>query len=465
MTQESKVLAALSDSDISAKNGSFLSQRTIRRPARVEGIGLHTGRSVRVEFKPAPADSGITFVRSDLAGSEPIVASVATILDANRRPRRTSIGNGRVEVHTIEHLMASCFGSGIDNLLVEVNGEEIPGLDGSAHPFIEIFRQAGIQEQMIPRRPVQIREPVWIEEDSAAVAILPDEAFRISYTLSYPVASLSAQFFSATVTPEFFEAQVAPSRTFCLAQEVEALRKIGLGKGATYENTVVVEPNGRIVGNHLRYPDEFVRHKVLDLIGDLYLLGRPILGHVMAIRSGHALNLKLLQRLRQNLERGREGGIKAQYVELEATSMDIFAIERILPHRYPFLLVDRIVEMVPDRRAVGLKNVTINEPFFRGHFPKRPVMPGVLIIEALAQVSGILLLNKPENLGKYAYFVAMDNVRFRRTVLPGDALILESEVLKLRSKTGQMRTRALVDGKVVTEADLMFALLEGDGKL
>ncbi|MBI3318102.1 MAG: bifunctional UDP-3-O-[3-hydroxymyristoyl] N-acetylglucosamine deacetylase/3-hydroxyacyl-ACP dehydratase [Candidatus Omnitrophica bacterium] len=447
------------------ENPQAVNQKTIRRSARVEGVGLHTGKSVRVEFKPAPSDSGITFVRTDLAGSPPIVAAVASILDANRRPRRTSIGNGVVEVHTIEHLMASCFGLGIDNLLVEISGEEVPGLDGSAHPFLEIFKQAGLQEQEAPRRVVQVREPVWVEEDSAVVAVLPDERFRISYTLSYPVPSLSSQYFSAAVTPQIFESQVAPSRTFCLAQEVEALRKTGLGKGATYENTVVVDGNGKILNNHLRYPDEFVRHKVLDLIGDLYLLGRPLQGHVLAIRSGHALNLKLLQRLRQMMERGREGGIKATYIEPEATSLDIFAIQRILPHRYPFLLVDKVVELVPERRAVGIKNVTINEPFFAGHFPKRPVMPGVMIIEALAQVGGILLLNKPENLGKYAYFVAMDSVRFRRTVLPGDTLTLEAEVLKIRSKTGQMRTRALVEGRVVAEADLMFALLEGDEKL
>lgn len=465
MVTELKNATALADAELSVRNEPSANQRTIRRTARVEGIGLHTGCAVRVDFKPAPPDSGITFVRTDLAGTAPVTASVASVLDANRRPRRTSIGNSRVEVHTIEHLMASCFGLGIDNLLVELSGEEVPGLDGSAHPFIEIFKQAGLQDQPVPRRVIQIREPVWIEDESAAVAVLPDDAFRISYTLSYPVPSLAAQFFSATVTPELFEAELSPSRTFCLAQEVEALRRIGLGKGATYENTVVIEPTGRVINNHLRYPDEFVRHKVLDLIGDLYLLGRPIQGHVMAIRSGHALNLKLIQKLRQSLERGREGGIKAQHVEPEATALDINAIERILPHRYPFLLVDRVLELVPDKRAVGMKNVTINEPFFAGHFPKRPVMPGVMIIEALAQVSGILLLNKPENLGKYAYFVAMDNVRFRRTVLPGDTLMLEADVLKLRSKTGQIRTRALVEGKVAAEADLMFALLEGDEKL
>ncbi len=440
-------------------------QRTIRRPARVEGVGLHSGRRSQVEFKPAPSDNGIAFIRTDLAGSQPVAASITNILDASRRPRRTSIGQGAVEVHTIEHLMAGCYASGVDNLLVELNGEEVPGLDGSAYPFVELLRQAGFQEQEAPRQVIPVREPVWIEEDSAIVAVLPDEAFRVSYTLSYPIPGLKAQFFSANLTSPFLETELAPSRTFCLAQEVEALRRIGLGRGANYENTVVVDAEGRVINNRLRFPDEFVRHKVLDLIGDLYLLGRPLQAHVIAIRSGHALNLRLVQKLRQTLERGREGGIQAQFVEPEATALDIFAIERILPHRYPFLLVDRIVELVPDQRAVGLKNVTINEPFFAGHFPKRPVMPGVMIIEALAQVSGILLLNKPENLGKYAYFVAMDNVKFRRTVLPGDTLRLEAEVLKLRSKTGQMRTRALVEEKVVAEGDLMFALLEGDGKL
>ncbi|MCM8811474.1 MAG: UDP-3-O-acyl-N-acetylglucosamine deacetylase [Candidatus Omnitrophica bacterium] len=440
-------------------------QQTIKRPVRIEGVGLHTGCSVRAEFRPAPPDSGILFQRTDLAGTGPIRASVSAILDASRRLRRTSIGNSAVEVHTIEHLMASCVGLGIDNLLVELNNEEVPGLDGSAYPFLEIFKQAGLQEQNAAKKMIQIREPVWVEDEAAVVAVFPSETFRVSYTLSYPVPGLTAQFFSASVTPQLFETDLAPSRTFCLAQEVEALRKIGLGKGANYENTVVVDNTGRVVNNHLRYPDEFVRHKVIDLIGDMYLLGRPLQGHVLAFRSGHALNLKLIHKIQQTLDRGRESGIKAQYIEPEASSLDILAIERILPHRYPFLLVDKVTEIVPDKRASGVKNVTINEQFFTGHFPKRPVMPGVLIIEALAQLSGLLLLNKPENLGKYAYFIAMDNVRFRRTVLPGDTLHLETEVLKLRTKTGQMRTRALVDGKVAAEADLMFALLEGDEKL
>ncbi|PIQ82403.1 MAG: 3-hydroxyacyl-[acyl-carrier-protein] dehydratase FabZ [Candidatus Omnitrophica bacterium CG11_big_fil_rev_8_21_14_0_20_64_10] len=445
-------------------NPAAENQRTIQRVMRVEGVGLHTGKPVRVKFKPAPANSGIRFQRIDMGGSQPVEAAVTSVLEAAKRPRRTSIGNGRVEVHTVEHLMSACFGAGIDNLLVEIQGEEVPGLDGSAYPFLEIFKQAGAEVQPAPRRPIQIREPIWVEEKDAAVAIFPDDKFKISYTLSYPVRGLEAQFYSNEVTPKRFEKELAPSRTFCMASEVEQLRKIGLGKGANYENTVVVESNGRVINNHLRYADEFVRHKVLDLIGDLNLMGRPIHGHVVAIRSGHTLNIRFAQRLRQWLDRGRESGILAQYVEPEAVTLDIHAIQRILPHRYPFLLVDRVIEMVPDKRAVGIKNVTINEQFFVGHFPKRPVMPGVMMIEALAQLCGILLLNKAENLGKYAYFVAMDDVKFRRAVLPGDTLVLEAEVLKLRSKTGQMRTRALVEGKPAVEATLMFALLEGEDK-
>jgi len=315
------------------------------------------------------------------------------------------------------------------------------------------------------RRPIQIREPIFVEEGDSALAIFPDDKFRVSYTLSYPVKGLTAQFFSQEVTPKLYEREIAPCRTFCLASEVEALRSIGLGKGANYENTVVVEQNGSVVNNHLRFQDEFVRHKVLDLIGDLFLMGRPLQGHVMAIRSGHSLNIRFMQRVRQWLERARESGIQAEYVEPEAIELDITTIKRILPHRYPFLLLDKVIELVAEKRAVGIKNVTINEPFFQGHFPKRPVMPGVLILEALAQLSGILLINKAENLGKYTYFIAMNDVKFRKTVLPGDTLVLEADVDKLRSKTGRVRTRALVEGQVVAEATLMFAIAEGDDKL
>lgn len=439
-----------------------LRQRTIRRDAALEGVGLHTGQSVRVKFRPAEADAGIRFVRTDLDGRPEIPVKPSMILDLAKRPRRTSVGHGTGEVHTIEHLMATCYGLGVTNLLVEISGEEVPGLDGSAFPFLETLKYAGVVEQDATRQPLVIKDPIWAEEGSASLMVLPSDEFRLSYTMSYPHPALNAQFFSRVDPKKTFEQELAPSRTFCMADEVDALRRQGMGKGATYENTVVVGPQG-VLNNKLRFPDEFVRHKALDLLGDLYVLGRPIQGHVIAVRSGHSLNLKLVQRLKQAVDREFEGGIPASHVEPGATHLDSTMIQRILPHRYPFLMVDRIVHLEEDVRAVGVKSVTINEPFFPGHFPGHPVMPGVMILEALAQVAGILMLNKRENAGKYAYFVAIDGVKFRRTVLPGDQLMLEAEVLKLRSKTGQMRTRALVDGKVVTEADMMFALVDGDG--
>ena len=437
-------------------------QRTIRRDAAIEGVGLHTGKTVRIRFRPADAHGGIRFVRTDLDGKPEVQVAPAMILDTARRPRRTSVGSGSVEVHTIEHLMATCYGLGVTNLTIEINGEEVPGLDGSAFPFLETMKYAGLVDQDAYRQPLIVKEAVWAGEGNATVFVIPDDEFKISYTMSYSHPALSAQFFSRTSPNEVFEQELAPSRTFCLADEVEELRRQGMGKGATYENTVVVGANG-VINNRLRYSDEFVRHKVLDLLGDLYILGRPVQGHVIAVRSGHSLTLKLVHRVRQLFDRGYEGGIQAAYVEPGAAQLDSTSIQRILPHRYPFLMVDRILQLEEDVRAVGIKSVTINEPYFTGHFPNRPVMPGVMILEALAQVAGILMLNKRENLGKYAYFVAIDKVKFRRTVLPGDQLVLEAEVVRLRSKTGQMRTRALVEGKVVTEAEMMFALVEGDG--
>ncbi len=436
-------------------------QKTIKTEANLSGTGIHTGEQVKVKFLPAPVNSGITFVRVDLPQRPSIAANINNIVDVLRSPRRTSIGSGEAEVQTVEHLMAALCGLGIDNLVVEVDGEELPGLDGSAKPFFEILKAAGLEEQNAPKKFLHIRTPVWIEENGTSLVIIPDEHFRVSYTLNYDHPLIATQYANFIVTPDIFEKEIAPSRTFCLQSEADELRKQGLGRGANYDNTLVVAGK-TVVKNKLRFDNEFVRHKISDLIGDLYLLGTNIKGHAIAVRSGHPLNIKLLRRLKLQEEKLKAAAVTAaQSAPLDLNCpLDINDIQRILPHRYPFLLIDRILELEEDKRAVGIKNVTINDEFFLGHFPGHPVMPGVLIIEAMAQVVGVLMLSKPGNNGKLAYFMSLDNAKFRKTVVPGDQLFLEAEILKLRSKTGQARTRALVEGKVVAEADLMFSLVE-----
>ena len=392
-------------------------QKTIAKEATLKGIGLHTGNSVEVKFKPAPAFSGVNFIRADLPGRPRILACMSNVIDLARCPRRTSIGEDNVEIHTIEHIMATLAGLAIDNIDVELDAEEAPGLDGGATPFIEILKEAKIIEQDSPRQHFQIREPLWIEDKDSSLAVLPANDFRVSYTLSYDHPLLKAQFLDILVNDEVFEREIAPSRTFCLEREVDSLRNQGLGKGANYDNTLVVGESG-IIDNKLRFEDEFARHKILDLIGDLYLLGLPLKGHIIALKSGHPLNIKLLHRISQQKERLSLGGVRAEYSLISGTQLDTSTIMKILPHRYPFLLVDRILELKAGRRAVGIKNVTINDNFFSGHFPVRPVMPVVVVVEAMPRVAGALMLSQEEQQVKLAYYMAIDKAKLRKTVVP-----------------------------------------------
>ncbi len=434
-------------------------QHTIGRPVSISGVGLHTNEKVTVTIKPAEVNHGIIFKRIDIKDSLPIPAHISYVIDLTRSLRRTSIGINGVEVHTIEHLMASFAALKIDNVLVEIDGLEVPGLDGSATPFIEILQSAGIIEQPALRKIYQLKEPIWVEDGDASLTALPSNELKISYLLNYPHPQLQAQYVRCSVERDIFIKEIAPSRTFCLEEEVEPLRQIGLGKGADYSNTVVVGKTG-VIKNKFRFQDEPARHKVLDLIGDLYLLGCALQANIIAIKSGHPLNIRLLRRIEQQRSRFLQAGIQMGRVEEFNLPLESEDIEKILPHRPPFLFVDRIVEFEAGKRAVGIKNVTINDYFFKGHFPGRPVMPGVLILEAMAQVAGILLLSKREHRGKLAFFMGIDRVRFRKPVLPGDQLHLEVQAGKLRTKTGEVIGRALVEGKVVAEAVLMFALVE-----
>ena len=426
-------------------------QKTIVNQVSLKGSGIHTGNKVNITFNPAPVDSGVTFIRTDIPGAPRIKAEIGSLLLASKFSRRSSIGNDQTEVQTVEHLMAALSSLGIDNIDIQIDNNEVPGLDGSAVNFVEALEKAGLVYQDKPRYVYTVKEPISIQEGNSSITILPAKEFKVSYTLNYDHPMLAAQFLEITVNAESFKTALSSARTFCLESEASELQNQGLGLGANYENTLVVGKGG-VIKNKLRFNDEFVRHKILDLIGDLYLAGCPLRGHVVALKSGHSLNLKIAQKIyEQKLKTSTQGNLDA--------ALDVSGIMKIIPHREPFLFVDRVIFLEKGKRATGIKNVTINDYFFRGHFPGRPVMPGVIIVEAMAQVGGVMMLASEDNKGKLAFFLSIDNVKFRKPVVPGDQLVLEVEAVKVKSKTGQVRGRALVDGKVVAEADFVCALV------
>ncbi|MFA6383819.1 MAG: UDP-3-O-acyl-N-acetylglucosamine deacetylase [Candidatus Omnitrophota bacterium] len=428
-------------------------QKTIAREVTIKGTGLHTGNNVSLIFKPAAADSGITFIRTDLASRPVIKVGVDALVSRKGSLRCNCIGKDDSAIQTVEHLLAALSGLNIHNIAIEIDGNEVPGFDGSGTPFYEALKGAGTTSQDSQFAPIVIREPIIIHESGASIMAFPAQEFKVSYTLCYDHPLLK-DFMELVVTSDSFKHELLGARTFCLEEEVAQLRAQGFGKGANFENTLVVGEKG-VIQNKLRFKNEFVRHKILDLIGDLYVLGRPILGHIVALKSGHSLNLQLVRRIME-----QQKSAPANVDIIPGKGLDITQIMQILPHREPFLFVDRILEIDPGKRIVGIKNVTMNDYFFRGHFPAKPVMPGVIILEAMAQVGGVMMLSKPENRGKLAYFMLINNAKFRKTVIPGDQLVFEVVSVKIKSKTGQVHGTAKVDGTVVAEADLMFALDE-----
>jgi len=425
-------------------------QKTIQQTVERTGVGLNLGQPVTLRLSPAPPDTGVVFVRTDLDGRPSVPATLECVAP---RERRTVLRSGEAEVQMTEHLLAAVAGFDIDNLMVELSSPELPGGDGSAMAFVEMFQEAGVEAQDAFRRQLTLRKPITIGSDHSTMVALPAvEGLSVAYTLDYDDGRLPTQHVECTVTPESFVRELAPARTFVFESEARALLAAGFGGGASTDNVLVVREDGTVLDNTLRFPDEFARHKALDLLGDLRLAGPGLLAHVLAVKSGHAATLTLLRRI-------VAAGSSPDDVEL-----DIQDVLSVVPHRYPMLLVDRVVEIEAGRRATVIKNVTINEPFFTGHFPENPVMPGVLIVECMAQASGLLLYQRRADEHAIAHLMAVDDAKFRRPVVPGDQLRIEVEALRMKKRTCRVRARALVDDVLAAEAIITFVLVDTQPK-
>ncbi|MBL8878681.1 MAG: UDP-3-O-[3-hydroxymyristoyl] N-acetylglucosamine deacetylase [Phycisphaerales bacterium] len=430
-------------------------QRTIKHEVELVGRGLFSGWPVTARFKPAVAGAGVTFVRID---RDLPVRIPARIENVTAKPRRTSLRNGVAEVHTVEHCLAAIRGLGIDNIDVELTSSEVPSGDGSAEPFVERLLQAEVVEQPVERTEYRVTAPVRVTEGDAELVAWPNDAPRLDvvYELDYGKSPVGSQVFAFSLDRDDFRREIAPARTFVLEEEAKALQAGGQGTHLAYGDVLVIGRNGPI-DNSYRFPDECVRHKVLDLIGDLMLMGSFVCGRIYARKSGHSLNHLLVRKLRE--QRG-EQEFAARLVS--SPKYDIRAVQRVLPHRFPMLMVDRVIQIEGDRRATGVKNVTINEPYFQGHYPRHPIMPGVLIIESMAQLGGILVSQKLEHTGKVAILLSLERVKFRRPVHPGDQLVLKAESVNVKSQSAQVRCEAYVGSELAAEASIRFMMVDAD---
>src|SRR5919201_853437 len=432
-------------------------QQTLAKAAGFTGTSLHTGEKVSLKLQPAPVDHGIKFKRKDLADEPLIDAQVDNLKTVERA---TTIGDGAVRVHTVEHVLAALSGMGVDNVIVEMDSNEPPIGDGSARPYVDVIKKAGITPQDAPRKFFEPREPVHIESKTGALLVLlPDEKFRISCTQAGPNNRFT-QFLSTEITPTLFEREIASARTFVYYDDVRSLLDKNLIKGGSLENAIVIRDNAVLGKEPLRFEDEFVRHKILDIMGDLALLGRRIRGHLIAVKPGHAANAELARLLAREQARRSEMQVPRNMPRGDG-GLGTEEVMQVLPHRYPFLMVDRVIEFQGDNKITAVKCVSMNEPFFQGHFPGHPVMPGVMLVEAMAQAASILLFKLAKTSSRIGYFMSADAVKFRKPVFPGDTIFIHAELTKARgNRLAKAKCHCVVNDAIVSEGELMFTFLE-----
>ncbi len=458
-------------------NAAVLSQTTLRKPISYAGIGLHSGQKVNLKILPAPTGTGIRFRRMDLDGQPEIEARVENVSETNRS---TTISRGNTKVQTGEHVLAALSGTGVTNAFIELDANEPPIADGSSLHFTRLIQETGIEAQNDTIEPIIITSPLELQVGETIMTVFPYDGFKITCT-SADRGGQFTQFYTVDLTPETWAKDICAARTFCFFEEIEYLFNKGLIRGGSLENAVIIRDDAVLTNEPLRYQEEFVRHKILDIIGDLALLGRPLRGHVTAIRPGHAANCELARLI---LSKTRQPTIAAQTFapppeerQLNAIAtmptdteifedtiqdgqgLDVNQIQKLLPHRYPFLMVDRVTN-INGNKITALKNVSIGEPYFQGHFPNHPIMPGVLQLEAIAQVAGILMLRQAANVGKVAYFMSAKEVKWRKPVRPGDVIRIEVELTKSRGKIGRAQGTCYVGEEVVSEAVVTFTLVD-----